>query len=128
MKEIIDQVRDAWPPLFAGTSIDDLSGGALTWVTVQNKRCMGEIPDECFVRSGPKVLVVRDRFLDWWQTTMRPARETKPLHIPPKARAGQRRRHSAPEVAAQSDYISTGLAAAPSGDEQLGEPATLHLK
>jgi len=90
MEEVIEQLRRALPPIFLGSATDDLTGGAICWGTVQNKRCRGEIPDECFVRSGLRVLVVRDRFLDWWSATLRPARETSRRYAP-QPRAGQRR-------------------------------------
>ena len=82
MQEIIEQLRQALPPIYLGAASDDLTGGAICWGTVQNKRSRGEIPDECFVRSGPRVLVIRDRFLDWWGATLRPARETNSRYAP----------------------------------------------
>ena len=91
MQEIIDQLRGALPPVFLGSAIDELTGGAIRWGTTQNKRCRREIPEECFVRSGPRVLVVRDRFLDWWATTLRPASETNNRYLPhPRAERQQR--------------------------------------
>lgn len=95
MQELIEQLRAALPPVFLGSASDELTGGAINWGTVQNKRCRGEIPDDCFVRSGPRVLVIRDKFLDWWGSTLKPARETKAEHTPPQPRAGQRRRSAA---------------------------------
>jgi hypothetical protein len=71
--EIVEQLRKEWPATFAGTRIDDLSGGAIIWGTIKNKRSRKEIPKDCFVYSGPKVLVVRDRFLDWWATQLKAA-------------------------------------------------------
>lgn len=91
MQEVIDQLRASLPPIFLGSAIDDLTGDAIKWGTVQNKRCKGEIPDDCFVRSGPRVLVVRDKFLNWWGSTLQPAGATKGSHAPPRPRAGQRR-------------------------------------
>ena len=91
MQEIIDQLRKALPPIFLGSASDELTGGAICWGTIQNKRSRREIPSECFVRSGPRVLVVRDPFLDWWGATLRPARETSREYAP-QPRAGQRRR------------------------------------
>ncbi len=66
MEGLVDQLRKEWPATFAGTRIGELSGGAISWGTIQNKRSRKEIPRDCFVYVGPKVLVVRDRFLDWW--------------------------------------------------------------
>ena len=95
MQDVIDQLRAALPPIFLGSASDDLTGAAINWGTIQNKRCRGEIPDECFIRSGPRVLVVRDKFLNWWASTLQPARASKGSHTPPQPRAGQRRRPEA---------------------------------
>ena len=67
MKDLKQQLAEHWPPMFAGTSLDSLSGGAIRWRTIQNQRAQKKIPKECFKRQGSrKVLVVRDQFLDWW--------------------------------------------------------------
>lgn len=79
MQNIVEELRAFLPPVFAGTSIDDLTGGAIRWRTIQNKRSLREIPDECFIRAGAKVLVRRDPFLDWWATTLAPTRAVKPV-------------------------------------------------
>src|ERR1700716_3491347 len=68
MQRVADELRQTLPPVFAGTSLNELTGGAIHWPTIQNRRALRQIPDDCFVRSGPRVLVIRDRFLDWWQT------------------------------------------------------------
>ena len=75
MSEIIDQtveeLRKSLPPVFAGMSLDERTGDAIPWRTIQNARSRNEIPSECFVYSGRKVLVRRDPFLDWWRGTLR---------------------------------------------------------
>jgi hypothetical protein len=86
-RELIAQLREAWPPVFAGIKIAELSGGALNWGTIQNKRSRHEIPDDCFVRSGPTVLVIRDRFLDHWVSTFKDARAPIERPIPRRTRA-----------------------------------------
>ena len=70
LDQIVEAMRLALPPIFAGTAVGELTGGAVNWGTIQNKRCNHEIPDDCFVRSGTRVLVVRDPFLRWWATTL----------------------------------------------------------
>ena len=70
MRNIVDELRDALPPVFAGSSIGDLTGGAIHWPTIQNKRSRREIPDECFAYTGRRVLVRRDAFLTWWEGTI----------------------------------------------------------
>jgi hypothetical protein len=79
---IIAELRSALPPVFLGSKISDLTGHAIAWGTVQNKRSRREIPDACFARSGSRVLVLRDPFLDWWETTLSPAR--RPPVLPPR--------------------------------------------
>jgi hypothetical protein len=75
MQRVIDELRQTLPPVFAGTSLDELTGGAIHWPTVQNRRALRQIPDDCFVRSGTRVLVLRDPFLNWWGTTLSEARQ-----------------------------------------------------
>ena len=67
---IVEELRAAWPPVLAGSSIDELSGNAIHWPTIQNKRSLKLIPEECFVYSGRRVLVRRDNFLNWWAGTL----------------------------------------------------------
>jgi hypothetical protein len=80
--DVIAELRATLPPVFLGSKIDKLTGHAIAWGTVQNKRSQRVIPDECFVRSGLRVLVLRDPFLDWWATTLSPAR--RPPVAPPR--------------------------------------------
>ena len=72
---ILEELRKALPPVFAGTSLGELTGGAVHWPTIQNRRALRQIPDDCFVRSGTRVLVLRDPFLNWWGTTLSEARQ-----------------------------------------------------
>ena len=88
---ILEELRKALPPVFAGTSLGELTGNAIHWPTIQNRRALRQIPDDCFVKSGPRVLVLRDPFLDWWSQTLTDAR--KPVANRP------RRRHSSSEAA-----------------------------
>jgi hypothetical protein len=92
MQDVVEELRKALPPVFAGTSLGELTGNAIHWPSIQNRRALRQIPDECFVRSGPRVLVIRDKFLDWWATTLRPARATAALHGPLVPHAGRRQR------------------------------------
>lgn len=67
MENLRKQLIEVMPPVFAGTSLDRLTGDALRWRTIQNLRSNKSVPDECFLRQGSrKILVVRDPFLDWW--------------------------------------------------------------
>jgi hypothetical protein len=92
MQHVVEELRKALPPVFAGISLGELTGGAIHWPTIQNRRALRQIPDDCFIRSGHRVLVLRDRFLDWWSQTLTDAR--KPVANRP------RRRHSPSEAAA----------------------------
>jgi hypothetical protein len=83
MQDVIEDLRQVLPPLFAGSKIGELTGGAIHWPTIQNKRSRREIPDECFIRSGAngRVLVRRDPFLAWWGSTL------KKVHSTPRPQA-----------------------------------------
>jgi hypothetical protein len=88
---IVEELRAALPPIFAGPSMDERTGGAICWGTIQNKRSRKEIPPECFIRSGAgPTIVVRDAFLNWWATTLCDARHA-PRISPPQPRAGRTR-------------------------------------
>lgn len=95
MEEVIERMRQVLPPLFLGSAVDGLTGHVICWRTVQNKRALRQVPDSCFLRSGPRILVKRDEFLSWWGTTLGPARATAVAHLPPVPRAGQRSSHKA---------------------------------
>lgn len=69
--DAVEELRKTLPPIFAGQSLDDMTGGAIVWRTVLNMKAKGEIPPKCFNRSGRKVLVIRDPFLDWWRGTLK---------------------------------------------------------
>jgi hypothetical protein len=75
MQRVVDELRQTLPPVFAGTSLGELTGGAIHWPTIQNRRALRQIPDSCFVRSGTRVLVLRDEFLAWWGMTLSEARQ-----------------------------------------------------
>jgi hypothetical protein len=89
MQSVVDELRESLPPVFLGANIDEFTGGAICWRTTQNKRSRREIPDECFVRSGPRILVRRDLFLDWWSGTLTEAR-LPPRNGPPRRRQRMR--------------------------------------
>jgi hypothetical protein len=91
---VIDQLRRELPSVFAGPKSNELTGGAIHWPTIQNRRSKGEIPDTCFLKSGRRVLVRRDPFLAWWAATLSEARQPfgKPARTTqPQPRAGRKR-------------------------------------
>jgi hypothetical protein len=111
--DVIEAYRKEMPLTFVGTSLDERTGHAVRWRTVQNKRSRGEIPPHCFMRSGTgPTIVIRYPFLDYWKTTLRDARQAfgKPTRTnPPVPRAGRRRSRAASDAAAEP----TALSAAP---------------
>jgi len=72
MHQLREQLEAHLPPVFAGTYIDSLTGKAIRWKSVRNRRSKKlpeerRVPEECFLHQGSrKVLIVRDPFLDWW--------------------------------------------------------------
>jgi hypothetical protein len=104
---IIDELRASLPPVWAGTRTGELLGNSIAWGTVQNLRARRAIPDSCFLRSGPRVLVVRDEFLRWWATRLAEARQPSPTVITPRR---GRRRDRGDEPAARSAVDSDGPA------------------
>jgi len=76
--KIIIQFGKTMPPVFAATELDKLTGNALRWATLQNRRGKNfkgnkmVPPPECFCYDGArKILIVRDEFLKWWVSTLR---------------------------------------------------------
>ena len=68
--DVIDELRSFLPPIFVGTSVDALTGGAVRWSTLQNRDSAGELPGRMFIYSGRKKLIRRDIFLTWFATTL----------------------------------------------------------
>lgn len=91
MEHLIERLRQELPAVFLGAKLAELTGHAIVWGSVQNKRSRREIENESriFIRSGNRVLVIRDPFLDWWATTLSEARRASVL--PPGPRRGRRR-------------------------------------
>ncbi len=71
-EQLRKQLTESIPPIFAGTHIDQLTGNAIRWKSIRNKRSKKlpegkRVPDDCFLHQGTrKVLVVRDLFISWW--------------------------------------------------------------
>lgn len=65
----LQKLQEGMPPIIAGTELDRFTGGAYRWRTLQNQKSLGEAPEDIFLRSGSrKLLVVRDAFLAYWQS------------------------------------------------------------
>lgn len=67
----LEKLQETLPPVFAGKSLDQFTGNGYRWRTLQNEKSKGETPDDIFLRSGTrKLLIVRDAFLQYWQTKL----------------------------------------------------------
>ena len=93
IEHLIAEMKQNMPPVFLGSKIDELTGFAIAWGSVQNKRSRREIPneDEIFIRSGNRILVVRDPFIEWFAKTLRKARGPATVRPPRRSR---RARHA----------------------------------
>lgn len=76
-QELIKQYQASVPPIFAATELDRLTGNALRWTTLQNRRANKNLPESekppqvCFRQDGArKILIVRDELLTWWLGTL----------------------------------------------------------
>lgn len=76
IEELRVQFERTMPPVFAATELDRLTGNALRWNTLQNRRAskkkdMEKPPETCFLQDGcRKILIVRDELLKWWLMTL----------------------------------------------------------
>lgn len=62
---IIEQLRKEMPAIFAGRKVDEYTGGAVCWRTLQNMKFKDEFPKEILFRMGKKDVIQRDLFLEW---------------------------------------------------------------
>src|SRR5215471_2659142 len=88
--DLFEELRQTLPPIWLGSRTDELTGHAICWGTIQNRRSRREVPEECFVRSGNRVLIIRDKFLPWWVSTLSEARRPPVLPPRPRRRTGGR--------------------------------------
>src|SRR5215472_11166135 len=117
--DLFEELRQTLPPVWLGSRTDELTGHAICWGTIQNRRSRREIPEECFVRSGNRVLIIRDKFLPWWISTLSEGR--RPPVLP--SRRGRPRRPADGKGAAAPgrllDRPPSALAATPEPDPEL---------
>lgn len=71
IEAVLLELRSNLPPIFAGQNLDEMTGGAIVWRSILNAKTRKEVPASCFIKSGRKVLVKRDEFLEWWAGTLR---------------------------------------------------------
>lgn len=78
--ELFIVLQKEMPAIFAATEIDRLTGNAVRWVTIQNRRANKRLaetekpPKSCFMLDGcRKILIKRDEFLSWWLKTLQPS-------------------------------------------------------
>lgn len=111
--ELIAKLRQALPPVFLGSKLNEYMGQSIAWGTVQNKRSRREIKNESeiFIRSGNRVLVARDPFLSWWATTLSEARR------PPGMMPTRRGRRT------KAEALVAGIGDPVVSDEVSGKPA-----
>lgn len=64
-EEVIKQLRNEMPAIFAGKKVDDYTGGAVCWRTIQNLKFKNEFPKEILFRMGKRDVIKRDLFLEW---------------------------------------------------------------
>lgn len=75
-EELVIEFKKTMPPVFAATKLDYLTGDALRWATLQNRRSEknkknNKPPEKCFRYDGDrKILIVRDELLAWWFSTL----------------------------------------------------------
>ena len=82
MLALLERLQEELPAIFRGSQLDHLTAGAICWGTIQNKRSRGEIPANCFLRSGPRVIIDRDPFLKWWVATLQPTLDGRARYTP----------------------------------------------
>ena len=75
--KLFDEFKKTIPPIFAATELDILTGNAMKWTTLQNKRASKTLPESqkppksCFLHDGArKILIVRDELMNWWFETL----------------------------------------------------------
>ncbi len=76
-QKLFDEFKKTIPPIFAATELDRLTGNAMKWTTLQNKRSSKTLPESqkppksCFRHDGArKILLVRDELMNWWLETL----------------------------------------------------------
>jgi hypothetical protein len=99
LPDLLEELRQVLPPIWLGTRTDELTGNAIAWGTIQNLRSRREAPEEAFARSGNRVLVIRDRFLPWWVSTLTEARQASVVPSRYRPHRVRRRRDRADEFA-----------------------------
>lgn len=68
------KLRQEMPAVFAGTSLDEFTGKAYRWRSLQNEKSRGQAPADMFIRQGArKLLLDRDKFLIYWQSKLKRA-------------------------------------------------------
>jgi hypothetical protein len=65
VRVIINELKEGMPPIVDGKALDRLSGEALRWNQVQAWIDTRDIPADCFCFDGRKILIYRDRLLEW---------------------------------------------------------------
>ena len=69
--EPLQEFKEKWPALFAGTSLDSLTENGYRYRTLLNEISRGDAPRDIIIKQGGrKNLIVRDKFLPHWQSKL----------------------------------------------------------
>lgn len=69
--EPLQEFQREWPPVFAGTALDRLTQDAYKYRSLLNEISRGEAPRDILIKQGSrKNLVIRDKFLPYWQSKL----------------------------------------------------------
>jgi hypothetical protein len=69
--EPLQEFRRTLPPAFAGTAMGRLTGDGYNYRSLLNEISRGEAPRDIIIKQGNrKNLIVRDKFLVYWQSKL----------------------------------------------------------
>jgi hypothetical protein len=70
----LQEFREKWPAIFAGTSLGSMTKEGYRYRSLLNEISRGDAPRDILMKDGKrKNLIVRDKFLDHWQSKLKKA-------------------------------------------------------
>ncbi len=68
VEKMIARLKESLPPFIAMRDLDRAEYSALpSPKTIRNLKCSGKIPADCFIKDGPRrVIIDMEAFLAWW--------------------------------------------------------------
>lgn len=70
----LQEFANNWPAVFAAVELDRMTGNAYRWRSLQNELSRGQAPRDMVIKQGTrKSLLLRDKFLAFWQGKLSPA-------------------------------------------------------